>query len=89
MKLTKIFRGKGQLDPQENGVILIHLMSKKPQFFNDEVLQCVFDKYQITYRNIWGESVVRPHLVESGYCKTLVLLKGVQILHHFLHKKYF
>ena len=33
--------------------------------------------------------MVRPHLVESSYCKTLVPLKGGQILHHFLHKNIF
>ena len=89
MKLTKVIRGKGQSDPQENGgnVTLIHPMCQKPQIFTDQVLQCVFDKYIITYRNIWGKDVVRPHLVGSSYCKTLRLLNGVPILHHFLRKK--
>ena len=31
--------------------------------------------------------MVRLHLVESGYCKTLGSLKGAPILHHFLHEK--
>ena len=31
--------------------------------------------------------MVRPHLVESSYCKILVPLKGTSILNHFLHKK--
>ena len=39
---------------QENGsnVTLIHLMRYKPHIFTDKVLQCVFDKYVITYQNI-------------------------------------
>ena len=61
-------------------------MSYKPQFFIDEVLQRLVDKYQITYQNIWGEGLVRSHLVKSSHCKTLWPLKGVPILHHFLHK---
>ena len=53
-KLSKIFRAKGQSDSQENGGnrTLIHLMRYKPQIFTDEVLQCIFDKYVITYQNI-------------------------------------
>ena len=54
MKLTKIVRKKGQSEPQENGgnVTLIHRMSYELKFFIDEVLQCLVDKYQITYQNI-------------------------------------
>ena len=72
MKLTKIVRKKGQSEPQENGgnVTLIHRMSYELKFFIDEVLQCLVDKYQITYQNIWGKDVVRPNLVESSNCKT-------------------
>ena len=65
---------------------LIHPMSYRHKFFIDEVLQCSVDKCQITYQNIWREDVVRPHLVESSYCKTLGPLKGAPTLHHFLHK---
>ena len=54
-------------------------MSYKPQFFIDEVLQCLVDKYQVTYQNILGEAVVRPHLVELDHYKILEPLKGVQI----------
>ena len=36
-----------------------------------------------------GKGVVRPHLVESSYCKTLWPLKGAPILQHFLYKKIF
>ena len=68
---------------------LIHPMSYKPQFFIDEVLQCLVDKYQITYQNIWAEGVVRLHLVESDHYKILELLKGAPDLDHFLHKKRF
>ena len=64
-------------------------MSYKPQFFIDEVLQCLVDKYQITYQNIWGEDVFRPHLVELDHYKILEPLKGVPDLNHFLHKKRF
>ena len=68
---------------------LIHPKSYKRQIFTDEVLQCLFNKYVITYQNIWGKSVVRPHLVGSSYCKTLEPLKGAPILHYLLHKTYF
>ena len=64
-KLTKIFWDKGQLDPQDN-VTLIHPMSYKSQSFTDEILQCLVKKYKITYQIIWGEGLVRPHLVESS-----------------------
>ena len=33
-------------------VTLIHRMSYELKFFIDEVLQCLVDKYQITYQNI-------------------------------------
>ena len=59
-------------------------MSNKPNFFIDEVLQCLVDKYQLTHQNILGKDVVRRHLVESSYCKTLGPLKGTPILYHFL-----
>ena len=64
-------------------------MHYKPQIFTDEVLQCVFDKYVITYHNIRGKGMIRPHLVESNYFKTLALLKGAPILHHFFTEKMF
>ena len=50
MKLIKLFRGKGQLHPQKKrgNMTLIHPMNCKPQFFMDEVLQYLVDKYQIT-----------------------------------------
>ena len=63
-------------------VTLIH-----SKFFIDEVLQCLVDKYQITYQNIWGEGVVRPYLVQLDYYKILKPLKGALDLKHFLHKK--
>ena len=68
---------------------LIHPISYKPQYFIDEVLQCLVDKYQITYQNIWGEGVVRPHLVELDHYEILEPLKGAPDLNHFLHKKRF
>ena len=64
-------------------------MSYKSQFFIDEVLQCLVDKYQITYQNIWVEGVVRPHLEELDHHKILEPLKGAPDLNHFLHKKRF
>ena len=64
-------------------------MSYKPQFFVDEVLQCLVDKDQATYQNIWGEGVVRPHLVEFDNYKILEPLKDAPNLNHFLHKKRF
>ena len=71
MILIKMFRRKRQSDSQENGgnVTLIHPMCYKSQIFTDEVLQCVFDKYVVTYRNIWGKGVVRPHFLGSSYYK--------------------
>ena len=69
--------------------MLIHLLSYKPQIFLDVVFKCLVDKYIITYQNIWGEGVVRPHLVEWSYCKVLEPLKGTSSLSHFLHKKCF
>ena len=68
---------------------LIHHVSYKPQFFIDEVLQCLVNKYQITYENIWGGGVVRPHLVELDHYKILEPLKGAPDLNHFLHKTRF
>ena len=68
---------------------LIHPMSYKPQFFIDEVLQCLVDKYQITYQNIWGERMIRPHLVELDHYKVLEPLKGAPDFNHFLRKKVF
>ena len=68
---------------------LIHPLSYKPQFFIDEVLQCLVDKYQITYQNIWGEGVVRLHLLELDHYEILEPLKGAPDLNHFLHKKRF
>ena len=59
-KITKLFKflgGKGSQTPRKrSNVTLIHLMSSKPQFFIDEVLQCLVDKYQVTYQNIWWEA---------------------------------
>ena len=68
---------------------LIHPISYKPQYFIDNVLQCLVDKYQITYENIWGEGVVRPHLLELDHYEILEPLKGAPDLNHFLHKKRF
>ena len=55
----------------------------------DEVLQCLVDKYEITYQNIWREGVVRLHLVELDFYKILKPLKGASDLNHFLQKKRF
>ena len=91
MKLAKIFRRERAVRPpgKWGNVTLIHSMRYKPQIFTDEVLQCVFDKYVISYQNMWGKGLVRPRLVESSYCKTLRTLKGAPILQHFLYKEYF
>ena len=62
-------------------------MSYKPQSFIVEVLQCLVDKYQISYQNIFGESVIRLYLVEMDHYKVLEPLKGAPDLNHFLHKK--
>ena len=64
-------------------------MNHKPQYFIDEVLQCLVDKYQITYQNILREGVVRLHLVELDHYKILEPLKGGPDLNPFLHKKRF
>ena len=74
-------------------------MSYKLQFLIDEVLQCLVDKYQITYQIIiiiiiiiilGGGGLVRLHSMESSYCKTLWPLKGAPIWHIiFYKKKYF
>ena len=74
---------------KQDNVTLIHPMSYKCQFFIDEVLQCLADKFQITYQNIFGEGVVRPHLVELDHHKILEPLKGAPDLNHFQHKKVF
>ena len=68
---------------------LIHPISYKSQSFIDEILPSLVDKYQITYQNIWGEDMVRPHLVELDHYKILEPLKGAPDLDHFLHKKDF
>ena len=64
-------------------------MRYKPRIFTGQVLLCVFHKYVIIYQKIWEKGVVRPHLVESTFCKALWPLKGATILHHFLHKNVF
>ena len=43
----------------------------------------------VTYQNISGEGMIRPHIVESSYSKIFVPLKGMSSLNHFLHKKWF
>ena len=68
---------------------LIHPINYKFQSFINEILQSLVDKYQITYQNIWGEDMVRPHLVELDHYKILEPLKGAPDLDHFLHKKDF
>ena len=60
-----------RLPGKRGNVTLIHPMSYKPQFLIDEVLQCLVNKYQITYQNISGEGVVRPYLMELDHYKTL------------------
>ena len=54
MKLTKVFREKKAVrSPGKWGnVTLIQPMRFKSQFCIDEVLQCLVDKYLITYKNI-------------------------------------
>ena len=61
MKLTKIFKGEtGVRSPRKRGnVILIHPMRYKSQIVKYVVLQCLLDKYVITYQNIWGDGVLR------------------------------
>ena len=50
--------GERAVKPQRKrgNVTLIHPITYKYQFLIDEVLQCLVDKYQITYQNIWGEA---------------------------------
>ena len=87
-KPTNFLERKGSQTPRKRcNVTLIYPMSCKSQSFIDEVLQCLIDKYQITYQNIWGKGVVRPHLVELGHYNILEPLKGSLDLKHFLHKK--
>ena len=92
MKLTNVYyqylKTVGFSGKQGN-VTLIHPMSFKPKIYANAVLQCLVDKYVITYENIWDEGMVRSQLVESSYCKILVLLKVMLGLNHFLHKKMF
>ena len=84
----KFFGEKAVRSPGKQGIVpLIHPMSYKPKIFTNVVLQCLVDKYMITYQNIWGEGMVRAHLVESSYCKILVPLKGISNLNHFLHSR--
>ena len=67
---------------------LIHPIICKPQFSKDKVLQRLFNKYQITFENIWGKDVVIPLLVELEYYKILEPLKDPPNLSHILHKNY-
>ena len=62
-KNNETFFGKRAVrSPGKRGnVILIHLMSNKPLISTNVVLQCLIDKYVITYQNIWSEGVVRRH----------------------------
>ena len=48
------FQGERAVTPSGkwSDVTLIDPMHYKPQIFTDEVLQCVFDKYVITYQEI-------------------------------------
>ena len=39
-----------------SNVTLIHPLRYKLQIFTDKVLQRAFDKYVITYQNIWGKA---------------------------------
>ena len=90
MKFTKIFRGRAVRSPGKQGnVTLIHPMCYKPQTFTDAVLQCLVEKYVITYQIISGEGIVRPDVVESGYFKTLGPLKGAPIFTTFHTKNIF
>ena len=66
---------------------LIHPISYKSQSFIDEILPSLVDKYQITYQNIWGEDMVRPHLVKLDHYKILKPLKGTSSLNHFSHTR--
>ena len=50
-----------RLPGKRGNVPLIHPMSYKPQIFTNVVLQSLFDKYVISYQNIWSEGVVRLH----------------------------
>ena len=76
-----------QLMMPTTNVTSTHPMSCNPKFSVVEILQCLVDKYQITYQNVWCEGVIRSYLVESSYCKGLRPLKGAPVSHHFLHKK--
>ena len=92
MKLTNIYYQylkTVRFSGKRGNVTLIHPMSFKPKIYANAVLQCLVDKYVITYENIWDEGMVRSQLVESSYCKILVLLKGMSGLNHFLRKKMF
>ena len=79
-KSSQTHRKTGFLNsPHKLKTLIFHRWSHK----------CLVDKYQITYQIIWGKGLVRPHLVESSYCKTFGSLKGAPILHHFYIKNIF
>ena len=44
-----------------SNLALIHPMSYKPKIFINVVLQCLVDKYVITYQNIWSDGGDRHH----------------------------
>ena len=73
----------------QDNVTLIQPMNYKYETFIDEILQCLVDKYVITYQNILSEGMVRLNLVESSYCKIFMPLKGTSSINHFLPKKMF
>ena len=54
LKLTNISREKGQSDLWWKEVMWPEFTSlaTKLNFFADEILQCLVDKYQVTYQNI-------------------------------------
>ena len=68
---------------KRGNAIPIQPTSYKSDFFINEILQHLVDKYQITYQNIrgrWGKgNVVRSHSVELGHHKILKPLMVRQI----------
>ena len=46
----------GRPPGKQGNVTLIHPMSYKPKLFIDEILQCLVDKYQITFGGRCGQT---------------------------------
>ena len=59
LNLPKFVKEKDSHTPGKQGnVNLIPPMSYKPQFFIDNFIQCLINKYQVAYQDIWRKGMI-------------------------------